>query len=1213
MSNTIVLKRSSVGGKVPLSANLAYGELALNYQDGVLYYLNTNNTVTTIQSAVPGGVTNAFPVINSNGVLVSSTLLSQSVANSNVTVSGNLITNAIYTNNYFFANGQSIFSSTNYGNTQVEAYLQTSSTISGINANIVAANATVATLQANVGSFYTWANTNFGGSSYGNVNVAAYINTISINTVGNISANNTTANTVTANSIVIVGTGTSGSITGANLVSSNYVQGNVFNYANGVSILSSGLAYQAWANATFSTTSYSNANAVAMLAANTYVAFGNVVTTYPTYSNITTLFVGNNTTITSGSSSSPSATQILNNAYFGANGAMYIRNTYSNGAGQFYIDGGSFYWSAQGSATANAVAGMGARMQLTSTGLATQNGLGITSAGSITATTTLIAAGITSTNGLTLNTVGTITTNQALASIFPTTATTITIGSTTSNVFVGNTVGTQTGNLTVRARGTYNTLTIYGVAGGYNSPPYYNQTLTGGSGTGMTASYSATGGYPNSITVVNPGTGYKNGDVLTLPGGAGSTVIVSNYNAGYSGIGQSDFIFTIDGNLVLPGSGNINYANNVSIFTGIYNTIANIQANLNSYETYANTAIATTYTNANVTAYLAANPISSILNGTGSSVGFNVSSGNVVLQVGGTGIATFGQNQINVVGNTFVSGNVNSSNLNANSAYVTNYLYPNGVSILTAVNANMTSANLAIATLQTEVYSNANAAAYLAAGTDPTILAIDANVVAANSAIVTANSAMQSYVTSYVNTQINLLINSAPSTLDTLGQIAANLATDANSINSIISSITGINSNVATLNANVGAFQTYANANIGTLYLGNITTQANLGAFQTYANANIGTISTQLGALTANVGAYNIWANGAISGLNANITAANVAWQANVGYQATQIGVLQTKVYSNANVVAFLAINSGNISTGNIIATGEIITSGGVFWPNGHPYASGGGGTGITYTASNTTPSFPNIGDQWYYEAGDTLLEYMTDGTNTMWVDITGAATSYLSNTANISTNFIPVTNYSLNLGSTTNAFGNLYVANILLSGATIDVDSASGAMALIPPVTAYQPNPTGLVISPQGLVSTISTVGGIPAPGAIALAANVGLAFNVANTSSTAPSTANPGDTWYDTANDVLYRYTYDGTNTYWVDVESPTVGSAIYSSNLIIANLLPAVTNTINLGNVGNQFANVYSRNIVTGNVYAVNNYYSGNVRIEAQVPHPFMLMGA
>lgn len=50
------------------------------------------------------------------------------------------------------------------------------------------------------------------------------------------------------------------------------------------------------------------------------------------------------------------------------------------------------------------------------------------------------------------------------------------------------------------------------------------------------------------------------------------------------------------------------------------------------------------------------------------------------------------------------------------------------------------------------------------------------------------------------------------------------------------------------IKANLGAYQTFANnrittidANIGTAYLGNLSTQANLGAFQNYANTKIGT------------------------------------------------------------------------------------------------------------------------------------------------------------------------------------------------------------------------------------------------------------------------------------------------------------------------------------------------------------------------------------
>jgi len=48
MSNKIILKKSSVSDKIPLPGDLEYGELALNYNDGKLYYKNSSNIVAAI-------------------------------------------------------------------------------------------------------------------------------------------------------------------------------------------------------------------------------------------------------------------------------------------------------------------------------------------------------------------------------------------------------------------------------------------------------------------------------------------------------------------------------------------------------------------------------------------------------------------------------------------------------------------------------------------------------------------------------------------------------------------------------------------------------------------------------------------------------------------------------------------------------------------------------------------------------------------------------------------------------------------------------------------------------------------------------------------------------------------------------------------------------------------------------------------------------------
>jgi hypothetical protein len=87
--------------------------------------------------------------------------------------------------------------------------------------------------------------------------------------------------------------------------------------------------------------------------------------------------------------------------------------------------------------------------------------------------------------------------------------------------------------------------------GGWNSPPYTNLATTGGTGTGLTVNVStAAGGYIdiNAITINNPGTGYTNGDVITItnensiPGTF--TIVIA---------GRNNWRFGTDGATTLPG------------------------------------------------------------------------------------------------------------------------------------------------------------------------------------------------------------------------------------------------------------------------------------------------------------------------------------------------------------------------------------------------------------------------------------------------------------------------------------------------------------------------------------------------------------------------------------------------------------------------------------------------------------------------------------
>jgi hypothetical protein len=56
MGNKVILKRSSVAAKTPTTGDLDYGELALNYTDGRLYYRTNTNSIDYFQSGSTGGI-----------------------------------------------------------------------------------------------------------------------------------------------------------------------------------------------------------------------------------------------------------------------------------------------------------------------------------------------------------------------------------------------------------------------------------------------------------------------------------------------------------------------------------------------------------------------------------------------------------------------------------------------------------------------------------------------------------------------------------------------------------------------------------------------------------------------------------------------------------------------------------------------------------------------------------------------------------------------------------------------------------------------------------------------------------------------------------------------------------------------------------------------------------------------------------------------------
>jgi hypothetical protein len=66
-NNKIILKKSAVSGKVPVSSDLVYGEVALNYADGRMYYRKNDDTIGQIGGS--GGSGNLYVVDRSNNYI----------------------------------------------------------------------------------------------------------------------------------------------------------------------------------------------------------------------------------------------------------------------------------------------------------------------------------------------------------------------------------------------------------------------------------------------------------------------------------------------------------------------------------------------------------------------------------------------------------------------------------------------------------------------------------------------------------------------------------------------------------------------------------------------------------------------------------------------------------------------------------------------------------------------------------------------------------------------------------------------------------------------------------------------------------------------------------------------------------------------------------------------------------------------------------------
>ena len=197
--------------------------------------------------------------------------------------------------------------------------------------------------------------------------------------------------------------------------------------------------------------------------------------------------------------------------------------------------------------------------------------------------------------------------------------------------------------------------------------------------------------------------------------------------------------------------------------------------------------------------------------------------------------------------------------------------------------------------------------------------------------------------------------------------------------------LTAANAQISTLQANIGSYYIWANANVAGLYnsiTGANSTisqfQANVGSFYTWANSNFGTssygntqVAQYLPVYTGNSSATRLQTTSSVDFMYGGYP--YFAWQitdsntlklrVNISTGDVNTDLISITRQSPQVVNVFATLSANSISSIGTATVANVITTNGVFWANGVAYSSGGGTYGNTDVAAyltTTTVPFAN-------------------------------------------------------------------------------------------------------------------------------------------------------------------------------------------------------------------------------------------------------------
>lgn len=203
-------------------------------------------------------------------------------------------------------------------------------------------------------------------------------------------------------------------------------------------------------------------------------------------------------------------------------------------------------------------------------------------------------------------------------------------------------------------------------------------------------------------------------------------------------------------------------------------------------------------------------------------------------------------------------------------------------------------------------------------------------------------------------------------------------------------------------------------------------------------------------------------ANGAFDKANSANSLAQAAFDA--ANNAGSSGEVQT-IFAHANGAFDKANSANSLAQAAFDAANSVITF------DTSPPASG-----------NT------VGDRWVDSNTGIMYTWLTDQDSSQWVELgpTNVVAIESGGSGNVdltsvSSNIVPSTDVTYDLGSPTNRWRDLYLSGntIDLGGAQLKSDANSGALLIIPIPTLEVPNPKATLVSPSGSITAIETTNG--------------------------------------------------------------------------------------------------------------------------------------